>query len=42
VDLGDPWINVNFGKKLPEINKNNSVRYATVVGLALRGIYYEN
>ena len=42
VDLGDPWVNLNFGKNLPVINKNNSVRYATVVGLALRGIYYEN
>lgn len=42
VDLGNPWVNLNLGKSLPIINKENSVRYATVVGLALRGIYYEN
>ena len=42
VELGDPWVNLKLGNTLPIINKENSVRYATVVGLALRGIYYED
>lgn len=41
VDLGDPWINLKLGNNLPIINKKDSVRYATVVGLALRGLYYD-
>lgn len=39
--VGDPWINFNFGKKLPIINKEDSVRYATAIGLAMRGETYE-
>lgn len=43
VDLGDPWVNLNFGNNLPLISKEDSVRYSTVVGLALRGLkYYGN
>lgn len=42
VILGDPWVNLALGKNLPIINKDNSVRYATVVGLAIRGLEYEN
>lgn len=42
VEMGDPWINLNLGNKLPIINQENSVRYTTVAGLALRGINYEN
>jgi len=41
VELGDPWINLRLGNNLPIINKKNSVRYATVVGLAMRGLYYD-
>ncbi|OGI17312.1 MAG: hypothetical protein A2Z52_02915 [Candidatus Moranbacteria bacterium RBG_19FT_COMBO_42_6] len=41
VDMGDPWVNLRLGNNLPIINKKNSVRYATVVGLAIRGLYYD-
>lgn len=41
VNMGDPWINLKLGNNLPIINKKDSVRYATVVGLALRGLYYD-
>lgn len=40
VVVGDPWINLNMGKNLPIINKEISVRYATVIGLALKGVNY--
>jgi type IV pilus assembly protein PilM len=39
---GDPWVNLNLGKNLPPINKENSTRYATVIGLAMRRINYGN
>jgi type IV pilus assembly protein PilM len=41
VELGDPWVNLNYTNTLPIINKNDSVRYATVVGLAQRGLHYD-
>jgi len=41
VELGNPWANLKLGNNLPIINKKDSVRYATVVGLALRGLYYD-
>lgn len=40
VVLGNPWINLNLGKNLPIINRADSVRYATVVGLAMREMDY--
>ncbi|EKE15941.1 MAG: Type IV pilus assembly protein PilM [uncultured bacterium] len=42
VILGDPWINVSMKGKLPEIEKNLSVEYSTAIGLALRGMNYED
>lgn len=42
VVLGDPWQNLNFGHDLPPISKEESVRYATVIGLALRANNYGN
>ena len=41
VELGNPWTNFNLENNLPIINKTNSVRYATVTGLAMRGLYYD-
>jgi Tfp pilus assembly PilM family ATPase len=38
--LGNPWVNLNFGDKLPIINKNDSARYATAIGLAMRKNIY--
>lgn len=42
VEIGNPWLNLKMGKNLPLVNKENSVRYSTVVGLAMRGLDYEN
>ena len=42
VITGDPWINLNLGKNLPLISKENSTRYATVIGLAMQEINYED
>jgi len=42
VVLGDPWVNVLLGKKLPEIERGLSVEYATAIGLALKGMNYED
>lgn len=41
VRLGDPWINFNLGGKLPLINKEGSVHFATVIGLALKNINHQ-
>jgi Tfp pilus assembly PilM family ATPase len=40
--MSDPWVNLNLGQNLPPINKADSVRYSTVIGLALRAINYGN
>lgn len=42
VVFGVPWGNLNLGNNLPPISKNDSARYATAVGLAMRGINYGN
>lgn len=42
IELGNPWTNINLGKKLPSIGKNQSVQYSTAIGLALKGLYYED
>jgi type IV pilus assembly protein PilM len=36
VTIGDPWVNLRLGNNLPIIDKEKSVRFATVIGLALR------
>lgn len=41
IEIGNPWINFDLKKSLPIIDKENSVRFATVIGLALRDISYE-
>lgn len=38
VILGNPWTNLNLGKNLPIISRTDSTRYATVIGLAMRGM----
>jgi len=42
VELGDPWINLDMGNELPIINRQDSVRYSTVIGLAIRALNYED
>jgi type IV pilus assembly protein PilM len=42
VELGNPWINMQLGKKLPAIDKNKSLQYSTAIGLALKGLHYED
>jgi len=43
VSIGDPWVNVFSGKmkKVPPISKSDSITFATVIGLALRGFEEE-
>jgi type IV pilus assembly protein PilM len=42
IEMGNPWTNMKLGKKLPTIDRSRSVQYSTAIGLALKGIYYEN
>lgn len=42
IAIGDPWINVNFGKNLPAINKESSAHYSTAIGLAMGSLNYES
>lgn len=35
VFVGDPWINLNLGNRLPIISKEEAVSYATAIGLAI-------
>jgi len=41
VEIGNPWVNLNFGKKSSNISRERSLSYPTVIGLALRGIDFE-
>ena len=38
VEVGNPWINLNLSKEVPIISRENSVKYATAIGLALKGL----
>lgn len=42
IQLGDPWSNITLGKKSPIIEKNQSLQYSTAIGLALKGLQYED
>jgi type IV pilus assembly protein PilM len=42
IETGNPWINVKLGKNLPTIDRNQSLQYSTAIGLALKGLHYEN
>ena len=42
IQQGNPWINVNLGKNLPLIEKDQSLQFSTAIGLALKGLHYEN
>lgn len=42
IELGDPWVNIKFGKNLPIIEKKQSLQYSTAIGLALKGMHYED
>ncbi len=42
VEMGDPWINLELGNNLPIINREDSIKFSTAIGLALRGFYYED
>jgi Tfp pilus assembly PilM family ATPase len=42
VELGDPWVNFGLGKDLPIIERQRSVQFSTAIGLALRGLQYED
>ncbi len=38
IELGDPWVNMNFKNSIPPINRDESLQYATVIGLATKKI----
>lgn len=38
VELGNPWVNVRLGGRLPLIERKRSVQYSTAIGLALRNV----
>jgi len=42
VEIGNPWVNVKIGKNGPIIDNINSIRYSTAIGLAIKGMNYEN
>lgn len=42
IELGNPWTNMSNDKKLPQIDRYESVEYSTAIGLALRGLEYED
>jgi type IV pilus assembly protein PilM len=42
IEVGNPWTNLQFGKNLPAIEKDQSVQYSTAIGLAIKGLHYED
>ncbi|EKD46437.1 MAG: Tfp pilus assembly protein, ATPase PilM [uncultured bacterium] len=42
IEIGNPWVNMQLGKKLPIIDKKQSLQYSTAIGLALKGLHYED
>jgi len=40
--IGNPWVNLKLEKNKKFLSQEDSVRYSTVIGLALGGINYEN
>jgi type IV pilus assembly protein PilM len=42
VILGNPWVNMRLGKTIPSIDRQSSVQYSTAIGLALKGLRYED
>lgn len=40
--FGNPWVNIQIGGKLPPVDRKKSVQYSTAIGLALKGIQYED
>jgi type IV pilus assembly protein PilM len=38
VELGNPWENIHFSKKIPPIEKKYAAQYSTALGLALRNV----
>ncbi|HWQ59667.1 MAG TPA: type IV pilus assembly protein PilM [Candidatus Fimivivens sp.] len=38
IEFGNPWTNVRFGTSIPPIDRQHSVQFSTVIGLALRGL----
>lgn len=40
--IGDPWVNLNFGDRLPVINREKSLQFSAAIGLAMRSKQYAN
>jgi len=42
IETGNPWINIKIGKNIQSIDKKMSLQYSTAIGLALKGLHYED
>ena len=42
VEMGNAWKNIRTGGKLPIIEKEKSVQFSTAIGLAIKGLNYED
>jgi type IV pilus assembly protein PilM len=42
IQLGNPWNNIRLGSRLPIIEKNQSLQFSTAIGLAIKGLHYED
>lgn len=42
IEAGNPWTNIRLGKNLPIISRDYSLQYSTAIGLALKGLHYED
>jgi len=40
VQIGDPWTNIEFYKRVPPIPKKDAIQYSTAIGLALQSLYF--
>lgn len=39
IELGNPWTNISLNNKLPVINREQSIKFSTAIGLAIKGSY---
>lgn len=42
IEVGNPWININLSKGVAAINAKQSLQYSTAIGLAIKGLHYED
>lgn len=42
IEIGNPWVNIQAGKDPLAINEKQTLQYSTAIGLALKGLHYED